>query len=65
MLRGYFEHREQVQGNPHFFLPDGSSVHNPGIEFHQQGETGKGFPVLDSDDPAAFDQLVRRAAETR
>lgn len=62
MMRMYRQHADEVQGSPHFFLADGSDVHNPGIELHFVGEQGAGFPVVDSDDPAAFDQLVQRAA---
>ena len=47
-----------VQGSPHVFLPDGSDVHNPGIELHMDD----GAPVIDADDPTAWDDLVRRAA---
>lgn len=50
-----------VAGSPHLFLPDGSDVHNPGIEMHWEGEHGEGFPVVDRDDPAVYDDLVRRA----
>lgn len=63
MMRGYRDHVEEVQGSPHFFLPNGSDVHNPGIELHWVGEPGAGFPVVDADDRAAFDELVRRAAD--
>lgn len=62
MMRSYLDHRDAVQGSPHFFLADGSSVHNPGVEIHQEGEPGAGFLVVDSDDPTAHDDLVRRAA---
>ena len=54
--------REGVQGSPHLFLPDGIDAHNPGIAMHWEGEHGKGFPVVDSDDPAVYDDLLRRAA---
>lgn len=64
MMRDYLEHRDAVDGSPHLFLHDGSDRHNPGIEFHQQGETGAGFPVLDSDDPSAYDAVVRAAVTT-
>jgi predicted DsbA family dithiol-disulfide isomerase len=60
MMAGYRAHRDEVQGSPHFFLADGSDVHNPGIEMHPD-EAG-GYPVVDSDDPSAYDDLVRRAA---
>lgn len=49
---------DEVNGSPHAFLPDGSDAFNPGIELRSEG----GGPVLVSDDPAAWDDLVRRAA---
>lgn len=51
-----------VQGSPHLFLPDGTDVHNPGIAMHWEGEHGKGFPVIASDDSSVYDDIVRRAA---
>ena len=62
MIRTYRSFQDAVQGSPHFFLSDGSDVHNPGIAMHQVGEPGAGFLVVDSDDPSAYDDLVRRAA---
>lgn len=62
MMADYRAQREQVQGSPHWFLADGSDVHNPGIELHWVGEAGAGFPVVDADDPGAMADLVRRAA---
>jgi predicted DsbA family dithiol-disulfide isomerase len=62
MMRTYREFADTVQGSPHFFLADGTDEHNPGIEMHQVGEPGAGFLVVDSDDPSAYDALVRRAA---
>jgi predicted DsbA family dithiol-disulfide isomerase len=62
MLRTYFAHRDDVQGSPHFFFADGSDIHNPGIAFHQSGEPGAGFIVVDSDDPTVHEELVERAA---
>lgn len=53
----------QAQGSPHFFLADGSDVHNPGIELHWQGDPGAGFPVVDDDDPGVYDDLVQQAAK--
>ena len=47
-----------VQGSPHAFLPDGTDVANPGIDMHPE----HGVPVVDADDPSAWDDLVRRAA---
>jgi predicted DsbA family dithiol-disulfide isomerase len=61
MMRGYRLHTDDVQGSPHFFLADGSDVHNPGIDVHWQGDQGAGFPVVDKDDPSAIDELVQRA----
>ncbi|MGC0252225.1 hypothetical protein [Pseudactinotalea sp. Z1748] len=62
MMRDYRGRDEAVQGSPHFFLADGSDVHNPGIEFHWEGGgEGEGDLVLDSDDPQAMALLVRRA----
>jgi predicted DsbA family dithiol-disulfide isomerase len=62
MMRTYRQHAGDVQGSPHFFLADGSDVHNPGVELHWEGEPGAGFPVVDKDDPAVYDQLVKQAA---
>ena len=62
MLRTYFTHRDRIQGNPHFFLADGGDIHNPGITFHQSGQPGAGFIVLDFDDPTVYTKLVERAA---
>jgi predicted DsbA family dithiol-disulfide isomerase len=60
MMADYRAHREDVQGSPHFFLADGSDVHNPGIAMHPDEDGG--YPVVDSDDPSVYDDLVRRAA---
>ncbi len=54
---------DTVQGSPHLFLPDGTDVHNPGIEIHWQGEKGTGFPVVDSDQPDVYVELLRGAAD--
>ena len=48
-----------VAGSPHVFLPDGGDVHNPGLELHMGADD---VPVIDADDPSAWDDLVRRAA---
>jgi predicted DsbA family dithiol-disulfide isomerase len=56
--------REGVQGSPHVFAPDGTNVHNPGIEMHWHGEHGSGFPIVDRDDRAACETLMRQAADT-
>jgi hypothetical protein len=49
-------------GQPQLFFADGYDMHNPGIQLHWVGEAGTGFPVVDSDDPSVFGDLVRRAA---
>lgn len=51
-----------VQGSPHLFLADGGDLHNPGVEMRWEGEHGVGFPVVVSDDPSVYDDVVRRAA---
>ena len=51
----------EVQGSPHLFLPDGTDVHNPGVELHWAGEKGRGFPVVDSDDPSVYGDILRRS----
>lgn len=53
---------DEVDGSPHVFLPDGESVHNPGIEMHWEGEHGEGFPVVDKDDPTIYERLLAAAA---
>ena len=53
---------DRVKGSPHVFLPDGTDVHNPGISMHWEGEHGKGFPVVDRDEPTIYEDLLRRAA---
>jgi predicted DsbA family dithiol-disulfide isomerase len=62
MLHDYREHRDDIQGSPHFFFADGHDVHNPGVEMHQVGEPGAGFLVLDSHDPSVYDAMVQRVA---
>ena len=52
---------DAVKGSPHFFLPDGSDWHNPGVEMHWEGESGTGFPVVDKDDPSAYEEMFDRA----
>jgi predicted DsbA family dithiol-disulfide isomerase len=64
MMQTYFDHRDDVQGSPHFFFADGYDVHNPGVEMHQVGESGAGFLVVDSHDRSVYRQLVERAASS-
>jgi hypothetical protein len=53
-----------VVGSPHLFLADGTSVHNPGIKNDWTRESHDGYPVIVSDEPAVWVDLVRRAAQT-
>jgi predicted DsbA family dithiol-disulfide isomerase len=52
---------DAVRGSPHLFLPDGTDVHNPGVELRWNGRKGTGFPVVDRDDPSVYLDLVRRS----
>ena len=52
---------DEVKGSPHVFLPDGSDVHNPGIDMEWHGEHGEGFPIVKSDDPSVYSQILHRA----
>jgi predicted DsbA family dithiol-disulfide isomerase len=56
--------RAGVRGSPHLFLADGTDAHNPGVTFHWEDDEGAGFPVIDADDPAVYEELLRRAART-
>jgi predicted DsbA family dithiol-disulfide isomerase len=51
-----------IEGSPHLFVPDGTNVHNPGIEMHWHREHGKGFPIVTKDDPSIYEDLLRGAA---
>ncbi len=64
------QHREAeasdvVKGSPHVFAPGGMHAHNPGVNMHWDGGSdGKGFPVVDHDDPIAVEPLLQQAAST-
>jgi len=49
---------DEVRGSAHLFMPDGTGAQNPGITIAWSGD----HPVIERDDPAAIDDLVRRAA---
>jgi predicted DsbA family dithiol-disulfide isomerase len=53
---------DAVQGSPHLFLPDGTDVHNPGIEVRWEGPWASGYPIAASIDPAWPEKLLRAAA---
>ncbi|HEY7875283.1 MAG TPA: DsbA family protein [Actinomycetota bacterium] len=52
---------DEVNGSPHVFV-NGEDAHNPGIQMHWEGDHGKGFPVVDKDDPSIYQDLLERAA---
>jgi predicted DsbA family dithiol-disulfide isomerase len=53
---------DDVAMSPQLFLPDGTSITNPGISVHWQGEWAKGFPVIDHDDPSVYETMLLAAA---
>lgn len=65
--RGYIEEQvplcsgDTVKGSPTLFFPDGTWVHNPGIQLTWEGAEGVGFPVVERDDPSVYGDLLRRA----
>lgn len=62
MQQAQVSESDRVKGSPHVFLPDGTDVHNPGISMHWEGKHGKGFPVVDRDEPEIYEDLLQRAA---
>ncbi|MEV1292044.1 DsbA family protein [Pseudonocardia sp. NPDC049635] len=53
----------RVLCSPHLFLHDGTNSANPGIEARWcNGGFGVGHPVVDSDRPAIYEELLTRAA---
>ena len=52
---------DAVALSPHLFLPDGSSITNPGITVHWQGAWARGFPVVDRDDPSVYEAILLAA----
>jgi predicted DsbA family dithiol-disulfide isomerase len=54
---------EQVICSPHLFLPDGTDHANPGIQVRWEGDYGVGWPVVGKDDPAIFEDLIKRALD--
>jgi predicted DsbA family dithiol-disulfide isomerase len=53
---------DAIAASPTFRLADGTVRTNPGIEVHWEGPFAKGYPVIDSHDPSAYDDLLTRAA---
>ena len=55
---------DEVRGSAHLFAPDGTNAQNPGIAIAWRDDgAGGGEAVIEADDPAAIDDMVRRAAE--
>jgi predicted DsbA family dithiol-disulfide isomerase len=55
---------DEVRGSAHLFAPDGTNDQNPGIAIAwREDGAGGGVAVIEADDPAAIDDMVRRAAE--
>jgi predicted DsbA family dithiol-disulfide isomerase len=54
---------DAVQGSPHVFAPDGTNAQNPGLEMEwAQGDDGVWLPTILRDEPSAYEDLLRRAA---
>jgi predicted DsbA family dithiol-disulfide isomerase len=54
---------DAVHGSPHLFVHDGTNAENPGLQVDwAQDESGAWVPTVRGDDPAAYDDLLRRAA---
>jgi predicted DsbA family dithiol-disulfide isomerase len=53
---------DAIPGSPTLRLPDGSTVHNPGMTVHWEGPWAAGYPIVDVDDPRVYEDLLRRAA---
>ncbi|WP_405056089.1 DsbA family protein [Kribbella sp. NBC_01505] len=53
---------DAVQGSPQFFLPDGSSVHNPGITVRWEGPFAEGYPIAQNTDPEWAERILKQAA---
>ena len=51
----------EVRGAAHLFVPDGTNAQNPGIGIRWGDDDGE-TPVIERDEPAAIEDLVRRAA---
>jgi predicted DsbA family dithiol-disulfide isomerase len=51
-----------VPGSPTLRFEDGSAVNNPGIQVRWEGPWAAGFPIVESDDPDVYDELLKRAA---
>jgi predicted DsbA family dithiol-disulfide isomerase len=53
---------DAVQGSPHLFAPDGTNAQNPGLDVDwKEQPDGVWLPTILRDDPAAYEDLLRRA----
>lgn len=52
---------DEIPSSPTVVLPDGSTLVNPGIEFHTEDDV----PVIDVDDASAYDRLLESYLEQR
>lgn len=53
---------DAIKGSPQFVLPDGSSVHNPGITVRWEGPFAAGYPIAANTDPGWAERLLKQAA---
>jgi predicted DsbA family dithiol-disulfide isomerase len=54
---------DEVRGSAHLFVSDGTNAQNPGIAIGwREDGAGGGAAFLESDDPGAVDDLLRRAS---
>lgn len=47
-----------IEGSPQVFLPDGTNCYNPGITSRWE----RGLPVIESDRPSVYEDLIQAAA---
>jgi predicted DsbA family dithiol-disulfide isomerase len=53
--------QSEVQGSPHLFFADGTSVHNPGISLSWTRGQFEGLPRIEQDEPGVYRTLLTRA----
>ena len=53
---------DEVRGSAHLFAPDGTNAQNPGLEIAWVDDPSGGRATVERDEPAALDDLLRRAA---
>lgn len=57
---------DAVSGSPHLFTPDGWNAQNPGIQATwAEGDDGVWLPTSVDDDPAIYEEILRRASDHR